>query len=40
MLMNGGISISSEDWYDIEAKYVTDALDEDLEALPPGETLR
>lgn len=39
MLMNGGISTSSEDWYDIETMYVLDALDEDLESVPPGEIL-
>ncbi|KAI7783752.1 hypothetical protein LA080_011461 [Diaporthe eres] len=32
-------SNTSEDWYDIETKYVVDALEKDLEALPPGETL-
>lgn len=37
--MNDGISTSSEDWYDIETVYVLDALDEDLEAVPSGETL-
>ncbi|KAG6361128.1 hypothetical protein INS49_009352 [Diaporthe citri] len=32
-------SPTSEDWYDIETKYIMEALDGDLEAAPPGETL-